>query len=411
MLLRANLNEISLADVVRLVTISAQTGVLTLASPGRRGDLYFRDGTLYYAAVDPPVVPLGERLVRAGVVTSEQLAAALDEQRSTANAPRIGALLVARGLLDRGVLAETVADQIEETAFGLLAWTEGEFQFVGGVTREEDIIVELSVDDLTVGGPHRVAGWEPIIGALGSLQHIPRLTPSEGSSGAWGVSLSQDEWRVASFIDGRRDIAAIVDECGLERIAAAGALHRLHNAGLVEIQATGIQGWGKARTVLVRGSIDFYVDIFLSSLGGETLMHHPLLEIAGDDGAEVLTRAVMLPATEEGHEVLVVGADAATRQEVWLQVAMRCAACVLLVNANSVESARASQADLGAVRTLPELPVVVLSYVSVGDEGLDPVAIRKVLGLGQEIVVTSCDLRDHRVAMAAVRLALEPRSG
>ena len=73
MLLQGSLQEFSLANVLNLVKMSAKTGVLSLRRKGEHGLLYFRDGHVYYATLEPQVVPIGERLVRAGRITPEQL--------------------------------------------------------------------------------------------------------------------------------------------------------------------------------------------------------------------------------------------------------------------------------------------------------------------------------------------------
>ena len=155
-----------------------------------------------------------------------------------------------------------------------------------------------------------------------------------------GVQLSAEDWRVVSSIDGRRDIGSVIRECGLNRFAAAKVLYRLASTGLVVMKKAAIEGLEDATAVVVRGPIDFYNEVFLNSLNEETLTRHLLTEVVGEDEVEVPITAVTLPAEEEGGlETLVLTMAVGTPEPAWRQLAARCVAAVLLVNANSVESA------------------------------------------------------------------------
>lgn len=406
MLLQGSLQEFSLPNVLQLVKMSAKTGVLTLSRMGERGQVFFRDGHVYFATVEPCVVPLGQRLLRAGRLTAKQLDEALAEQRAS-DGDRIGSILVVKGFIDRGILAEAIADQIEEAAFSLLSWTEGDFEFRGGEAADEDIIVELSVDGVIMDGARRLDEWDVIISSLGSLQHIPTLTYGEDIASRGSVSLSADDWRLVSSVDGHRDIASVIRECGLNRFAAAKALYRLAEAGLLEMKPAAIQGLGSGEAVLVSGPIDFYTEVFLDSLNDEPLMRHVISEIVGRDEVDVpITVVTLPPEEEEGGETLVLSVAAGTPELAWRQLATRCTTCLLLVNANSAESARASRGDLSAARAVEKLPLMVVSYVSVSEEGIPGSDLVQVLGLPPEVPVLGCDLHDRRGVAAVVRAAL-----
>jgi Domain of unknown function (DUF4388) len=410
-LLQGSLQEFSLPNVLNLVKMSAKTGVLSLRRKGDHGLLYFRDGHVYYATLEPQIVPLGERLVRAGHISPEQLAEALAEQRDAAEGIRIGGILVAKGFLQRGTLVEAVADQIEEAAFSLLTWTEGEFEFRGGgPAADEDIIVELSVDGVIMDGVRRLDEWDLIINSLGSLQHVPRLAWDEEVVSRGGVQLSAEDWRVVSSVDGRRDIGSIIRECGLNRFAAAKVLYRLANTGLVVMKPAAIQGLEDATAIVVRGPIDFYNEVFLSSLNEETLTRHLLTEVVGENEIEVPITAVTLPAEEEGGlETLVLTMAVGTPESAWRLLAARCVAAVLLVNANSLESSRASAIDLASARAVERLPFVVATYVSVSEEGLPVGGVAEALRLADDVQVLPCDLHSREGVRAVVQIALASR--
>jgi hypothetical protein len=410
-LLQGSLQEFNLPNVLNLVKMSAKTGVLSLRRKGEQGLLYFRDGHVYYATLEPQIVPLGERLVRAGRISQEQLADALADQKEAAEGIRIGSILVTKGFIERSTLVEAVADQIEEAAFSLLSWTEGEFEFRGGgPAADEEIIVELSVDGVIMDGVRRLDEWDLIISSLGSLQHVPRLAWDEDVATRGGVQLTAEDWRVVSSIDGRRDIGSIIRECGLNRFAAAKVLYRLADTGLVVMKKAAIEGLEDATAIVVRGPIDFYNEVFLASLNEDTLTRHLLTEVVGDDEVEVPITAVTLPAEEEGGlETLVLTMAVGTPEQAWRQLAARCVAAVLIVNANSVDSSRASVADLSAAGTVERLPFVVASYVSVIEEGLPLGDVAKVLRLDKDVTVVPCDLHNRGEVRGVVQAALAAR--
>ena len=77
MLLQGNLKEFSLPNIFQLVKMSAQSGALTIRREEEWGEIFFRNGLIYYAFSVPQHLPLGERLVKAGAVSAEQLKDAL----------------------------------------------------------------------------------------------------------------------------------------------------------------------------------------------------------------------------------------------------------------------------------------------------------------------------------------------
>ena len=277
MQLQGNLTEFSLPNVLQLVKMSAKTGTLTLRCEERWGRLYFRSGHIYYAFVDPQVMPLGERLVRSGAITPRQLEEGLGAQRAGPESTRLGTVLEQLGFIDRGTLAEAIGDQIEEAAFDLLGWLEGEFEFLGDAPpADEDIVLELTVDGVIIDGCRRIDEWDLVMASLGSLQHIPRLEYAEGVDNHGGVSFTPEEWRVISLVDGRRDAGSVIRDSGINRFRAAKVLRRLVEEGLAIMRPAAIEGLENATAVVVRSPIDFYTEVFLSTLNEETLTRHLL---------------------------------------------------------------------------------------------------------------------------------------
>ena len=139
-LLQGNLKEFSLPNIFQLVKMSAKSGALTIRRADEWGKIFFRNGLINYAFSVPQTLPLGERLVKSGSISSKQLKAALAEQKKGGEGARIGAILLRQGVIDRETLEDAVREQIQDTAFNFFSWGDGEFEF--------------SADEVAAGGGH-----------------------------------------------------------------------------------------------------------------------------------------------------------------------------------------------------------------------------------------------------------------
>jgi len=419
-LLQGNLKEFSLPNVLQLVKMSAKTGALSITRQGESGKIFFRAGQVHFATADPGTMPLGERLVKSGHLTSKQLRSALSEQKKQAAKGRIGAILLEHGYIDRPTLEQAVRDQIEDVTFNFFSWTDGDFVFEADETvADEDIFVEMNVESVIMEGCRRIDEWELIFETLGSLERVPHLAWDDRVEKDGGVELTADQWRVACLVDGRHDINTVLTECGLDRFNGAKIIYELHQAGLLTVEDSAIEEIGRSRTIMVRGPIDVYNQVFINTLGDSNVTEHLRVELIDDREIEV----PMFAATYSGNglphdagdagdgDTLVVTATVSSPEEIWRRFAEQSAAFIVLANANSIDSLKASVRDLGFVRKLGEMPIVVATYVSMEEDSLEPSAVAKTLGLTDSIPVLSCVLRDRSSVEAVVRRAIELTAG
>ena len=102
MALKGTLKDFGIADIFQLIGHQAKTGTLVLAGAEREVRVGFRDGCVVRADVttrDRREL-LGAMLVRAEVVTAEQLEQAVEAQKRTLK--RLGDLLVEARVVDDG---------------------------------------------------------------------------------------------------------------------------------------------------------------------------------------------------------------------------------------------------------------------------------------------------------------------
>src|SRR3954469_16198291 len=100
MAIRGSLKEASLPDVLQLLSMGKKTGCLSVGHRGSFGYIYFDRGRISYASIVNRRDRLGDMLVKNGLVTQEQLDAAVDAQTRRRDR-KLGELLVETGAISR----------------------------------------------------------------------------------------------------------------------------------------------------------------------------------------------------------------------------------------------------------------------------------------------------------------------
>lgn len=129
MSLVGNLEELGLGEILQIVSLSRKTGVLSLASGGRDGSVFFRHGQVIRATSSTYQQSLGEVLIQKGVIDLALLRKALALQQEKRFLERLGSILVKNFGVSQEIIEEVVREQIENVVFSLFAWSEGTFKF------------------------------------------------------------------------------------------------------------------------------------------------------------------------------------------------------------------------------------------------------------------------------------------
>ncbi len=424
MLLQGNLREFSLPNIFQLVKMSAKSGALTIRRGDDWGKIFFRHGQIYYAYSVPQHLPLGERLLKSGAITADQLKAALAAQEK-AGGERIGTILLQSGAIDRSTLEHAVREQIQDAAFDFFSWMDGLFEFSADEqVTDEDILVQMDVENVIMEGCRRIDEWELIFEQLGSLERVPHLAYSDRIEDRGEVTLTAEEWRVLVRIDGRADINIILRDCGLDRFHGAKVIYSLFSSGLITVSEPAIENIGRGLTVAVRGPIDLYNEIFLNTLTDSNVVKQLRVELIDDKEVEIPVIAGQLllasatgtaeessEAGASGEDVIVFTAATSSPESAWKRLGGESAVWVLLANANDLDSLRASRKDLTFVRSLGDAPLVVAAYMSMPGEELTVKQIARAIGVGADVPVLPCHLRDRESVFAVARAALDLARG
>jgi hypothetical protein len=119
--------EFTLQDILLLIGLKAQTGELALESGNNIGSVLFRDGRILQA-FSPYSRAIGDLLVEQGIVTEEELLAALKLQKQKGDAP-LGGLLVKTGKVSLEAVEMMVHEQIRQSVKEFITWEKLRISF------------------------------------------------------------------------------------------------------------------------------------------------------------------------------------------------------------------------------------------------------------------------------------------
>ena len=146
---------------------------------------------------------------------------------------RIGELLVAQGAVTRDELHAQIRLQIEEAVYYLFTWMQGTFNFEADVHPEEqDLLVSINPESLLLEGARRVDEWSLIEKKIPSFDLV--FDVDRGKLAESGVLLPREQQVIIDLLDGRRDVAAVIEESGLGEFDVGKAIYGLVTAGFAQ---------------------------------------------------------------------------------------------------------------------------------------------------------------------------------
>jgi hypothetical protein len=234
--LQGRLNHILLIDILQMLSLSGQTGLLELRQGWNTRSIVFQEGRLTHISQGTRPLSLGELLIKSGQATQQQVEFLLQRARQTG-------LSFTRQLLDSGLvtpedLRTSAEQQLEEAIYSLFLWRDCAFRFYWGEVEnldlENTLPVDISSERLIMEGARRVDEWSqlsPIIPSLRMVFHPATqldLLPESRLAG-----LDARDQRILSLVDGRADVIALATRAGMTRFDVMRSLATLLHAGLI----------------------------------------------------------------------------------------------------------------------------------------------------------------------------------
>jgi tetratricopeptide (TPR) repeat protein len=230
------LRELGIHDVFQLLDLSRKTGALRVTSDLRddEGVVLFDVGRVIHASVRSHPTSIERILRQAGKVSDADLE--LARGLSAESGEGLGDRLVRAGVITQRELERQLRQAIESVVFELLSWQEGFFSFEERVVSDVplDARIRISTESLLMEGARRIDEWSRIADKVPSLSVVPMLSPVEDDR-ASVLDLLPHEWEVLMMIDTSRDLRGIAAALGRSEFEIAKIAYGLVSTGVVEL--------------------------------------------------------------------------------------------------------------------------------------------------------------------------------
>ena len=244
MALQGTLKDFSITEIIQLIGQQLKTGVLKIRRGKSLVEISFVDGMIVhvYSNYRGKKDLIGEILVKAQLITDEQLERVLKLQKETLK--YIGEILVELGLLTKEDIQKVITTQIYETIYDLFWWEDGTFNFdLKLVESYKKIPFALSTEQVLLNILRMVDEWSEIEKKVLSPHLVFRrpLGTEEKSADALSPQslmrgrLSSEQEMIYNLVDGTRAVQEIIDRSLLGKFYASEILLSLMEMGFVEV--------------------------------------------------------------------------------------------------------------------------------------------------------------------------------
>jgi hypothetical protein len=230
----------AMCDIVALIAQAQWRGELVLVDEGAVRSIFFDEGSVIGVATNVPDERLGETLYRAGMLTREQVEAALQATKS--GGKRFGEAIMELEFQRPEQLFPMMARQVEEVFYTVLQLASGSFYFFDRY--DEKLITHrhnLNVSGLLMEGVRRMDEMRFFREKVPNDDYVPAHTGPMSGAGA-AKKPPEELMQVYLACDGKRSLAEIERSTGLLEFDVTRAVFQLMNAGFLTIASPRPQG-------------------------------------------------------------------------------------------------------------------------------------------------------------------------
>jgi DNA-binding response OmpR family regulator len=233
--LRGDLRVVPIAEVLQLLDVQKQSGILEVERDDAAVEVSFRAGRVDLATARgvSEEYLLGRFLVEGEVLTRADLDGFLESRMP--GSKLIGAQLVKLGYLSEADLKAALARQTRELVYEILRWSFGAFRFTR--TRElppaaVDAMLALDVEGILMEGFRRVDEWHLIEREVDDFDTV--FLRNEDAVAQMGRGrLTREELAVLELVNGKNSVKEIVRASRMGSFEVSKMLYRLLSIKLV----------------------------------------------------------------------------------------------------------------------------------------------------------------------------------
>jgi hypothetical protein len=235
-ILRGEIEETSVPELLKSVLGSGESGVLTFRKGRVTKSVHLHMGRIVYARSSDPDERLGEDLLLRGRITVRQY---VEASRLVVAGRRLGTILVELGALEPEDLIGAIEHHVKEILLDVFTWTHGGYELVMTDPGPDDVVtLNLSTEGLILEGIRRARAWSRIFrGIGGDLDSIP--TPTGNTDVLLKLELSEEEQEVLAHVSGRATVEQICQASYLSNLETCRVLWALMVLGVTRKGAPG----------------------------------------------------------------------------------------------------------------------------------------------------------------------------
>jgi len=233
MALAGNIKEFGLADIFQIVSLQQKTGVLTIESSEGKVTVLLEKGLIVgtNATFRPIEERLEQSLVQSQQISKFQLKRAKENQKKTSQP--LWTALAEGGDIDLGILQKMLSQQIHETVYNVLRWTEGDYRFdpQKSVEYDHQLISPVNTEFLIMEGFRITDEWAELEKEIPSLQVVIRRT-SEVSTPP--ENLSEAQLKVYNLITTEKTVQDVIHMSQLGEFDTCQTIYELMQKNIME---------------------------------------------------------------------------------------------------------------------------------------------------------------------------------
>ena len=229
-ILEGDLASVSVEEILELFFVSAKPATLYLFSDEKEGMVCCANGGVVWAKVRGYGEAFGGLLLKAGLITDEILARALNEQQTKYSDNKLGEILVLVGAITQDDVKKTLINQVTSAVFELIGWKQGSFRVEEGLP-VIPAFLDPPLDGITVlmESARRTGEQTSLHNEFPNMEAVPQLITAEPAD---EFTLAADEWRILTLINGKRSLRELITLSHLGNFEALEVLHRLHKGSI-----------------------------------------------------------------------------------------------------------------------------------------------------------------------------------
>ncbi len=235
--LRGDLRVVPLAEVLQLLDVQEQSGVLTVERTGAKVEIYFRRGRVDQAVAEgvPDEFLLGRFVTDAELMPRAEFESFLESRSLQGGAKLLGQQLMKLGHVAEPDLKACLMRQSQELIYEILRWRHGRFRFAAGMELPPSVIdaaLGLDVEAVLMEGYRRVDEWHLIERAIDNFDVV--FLRNEDSVAQMGRGrLTREELAVLEIVNGKNTVKDIIRKSRMGSFEVSKMLYRLLSIKLV----------------------------------------------------------------------------------------------------------------------------------------------------------------------------------